>query len=201
MQLMCLAELQPQRVYAAYALVHVAAAAGGCRAQSDQEMVDYLASNLLVEYYVIDNTAVGNISNQWTGEMFLTNTGTSDVTSLSWQIYFCCIRLMEYDTTRPGPENGAELGDSGVEVYHVDGCLHKLQPMAEFTGLGAGVRLQLPFTAGDWMVSRTDAMPRQEPQHSHCVIVRPLSQRHIIACTFIKLPLPVLSVQMVRNDG
>ena len=131
-----------------------------CSGQTDQELVDYLASNLRVEYDVIDNTPVGDIGNQWTGEMFLTNTGDEAMTSLSWQIYFCCIRLMEYDTTRPGTGQGAELGDSGIEVYHVDGCLHKLQPMADFLGFAPDARLVLPFTAGDWSVSRTDTMPR-----------------------------------------
>ena len=78
----------------------------------------------------------------------------------SWEIYFCGIRLFERDTTAAGPEFGEELGDSRIEVYHVDGCLHKLVPLNNFQGFIPNQTVEMPFTAGDWMVSRTDMMPK-----------------------------------------
>ena len=87
-------------------------------------------------------------------------TGPREVSERDWEIYFCSIRIVQWDTLVEGPEVGEELGDCGIEVYHVDGCLHKLVPLNNFQGFRPNETIVMPFTAGDWCVSRTDIMPK-----------------------------------------
>ena len=123
--------------------------------------MDFLASNLKVDYIVYDNiNTVGELDNQWTGQINLTNAGEQTIIDTSWEIYFCAIRLFEWDVLRHGTEVGAELGDSSIEVYHVAGCLHKLVPMTTFAGFMPEQTVELPFKSEEWSIAVTDMMPR-----------------------------------------
>ena len=122
-----------------------------------QDVVDYLATHLHLQYDVITNEPVDG---QFQGKLTFTNTGSDDVSDTTWEIYFCSIRLFEETVLRESDAMGVELGDVGIQVFHVDGCLHKLAPTSDFTGFPAGEAVELPFKASHWTVARTDIMPK-----------------------------------------
>ena len=82
-------------------------------------------------------------------------------TDLDWEIYFCAIRIL-FPTiiTEEDPDVGVVFPDSNIIVYHVNGCLHKLKPLQNFTGFFPSIPIFLAYEASDWSVARTDVMPR-----------------------------------------
>jgi hexosaminidase len=123
---------------------------------SDQELVDNLARYLNIQYDVLDNFA--NTWKTFDGQLTFTNKGPDIPAgdSKPWSLFFCHVRFMEPDRIRP---NGAELGTTGLKVFHVNGCLHKIEPTSTFLGIVRDVPLYIPFRASDWEIARSDVMP------------------------------------------
>ncbi len=126
---------------------------------SGQELVDYLAEKLQLEYAVTTNLEDKAGYARTFGTITFTNTGMYDITDNSWEIYFCSIRLFEPETLWDFPLQGKELGTSKLAVYHINGCLHKISPMAGFTGFPSGVAVVADYVTSDWQSSRTDVSP------------------------------------------
>ena len=93
------------------------------------------------------------------GTLTFTNTGNTDVIDNSWEIFFCSIRLFEPETLASNPSLGKQLGTSNLAVYHINGCLHKISPMAGFSGFTMNVPVVADFVTSDWQSSRTDVSP------------------------------------------
>ncbi|XP_072028045.1 beta-hexosaminidase-like [Amphiura filiformis] len=130
-----------------------------CQLDTPQKIVDYLSSNLQVQYTITTNMEdIGGFA-RTKGFLTFTNNGNTDVTDTSWEIYFCSIRLFEPETLHADPLLGKELGTSKLAVYHINGCLHKISPMAGFTGLAMGVSVRADYVTSDWQSSRTDVSP------------------------------------------
>ena len=89
----------------------------------------------------------------------LKNIGNQRVEGGNWAIYFCSVRILE-PNHYPYPE-GLPLGTSGLTVFHINGCLFRLQPNEQFKGIPPYyTSLVIDFIAGIWTVSRTDLMPK-----------------------------------------
>lgn len=82
----------------------------------------------------------------------------------NWQLYFHLIRRIEHQVQH------------GVELQHIQGDLHRLQPLEDFAGLAPGETLNVQFISAPWMVSYSDFMPR-------AFITGPDQTPHIIANT------------------
>ena len=97
----------------------------------------------------------------YTGTLTLTNTGPEDVMGSDWEIYFCSVRLMfPLQLRGNGPDFGHLIGDTNIQIYHLNGCLHKFKPNNYFAGFKQNEKVLIPYEASDWSVSRTDIMPR-----------------------------------------
>ena len=125
-----------------------------------QQVIDYMSSNLQLQYDITTNLESVNDAPRCHGNLIFTNTGDEDITTdTPWEIYFCSVRIFEPDTLRDHPDQGKELGGSNLAVYHINGCLHKISPMAEFDGFNAGETVTAAYETADWQVSRTDISP------------------------------------------
>ena len=115
-----------------------------------------MARYLTVGYEVVDN--FNNTWRTFDGKLTLGNTGPDIPTgnATSWSLHFCHTRLFEPDNIRPG---GVDLAETGLRVFHLNGCLHKMTPTVSFVGLRKNEQLVIPFRAADWEVARTDIMP------------------------------------------
>ncbi|XP_013390455.1 uncharacterized protein LOC106158882 [Lingula anatina] len=120
-----------------------------------QQTLDYMGENLEIRYDVIDNTV--DTWKTYDAQISLTNKGLEPIEKGDWAIYFCHIRLIE-------PENlpypiGLAYKTAGMEIYHIKGCLFKLQPDAGFKTLSGGQRLDIKFRGQYWTIAVTDIMP------------------------------------------
>ncbi len=118
-----------------------------------QDDIDYLAENIAIRYNVLDNF---DSASTFSGEMFLENTGERTIQDIPWTLYYCDIRTMEPQDIDP---DGAELGDSGLKVFRVNGCLYKIEPQDEFLGFQPGEVLHIEFVASSFKIARTDSFP------------------------------------------
>ena len=124
-----------------------------------QERVDYIAEYLDITYKVEENFDFNTnteTKDHLRGSLLLRNTGNETITTGLWEIYFCHIRLFYNTSHNP---DGSLLGDSGLKVYHINGCLHKISPTVDFEDIGKGESLDVTFYAQFWEASRTDIMP------------------------------------------
>ena len=111
------------------------------------------------------------------GDLILQYEGEEPQLDLDWEIYFCAIRIL-FPTiiTEENPDVGVVFPESSVIVYHVNGCLHKIKPLSNFTGLWPQIPVFLPYQASDWSVARTDVMP-------HWYVVSPTGEAKTITST------------------
>ena len=128
-------------------------------ANADQNRINYIAEHLEITYKVeanFDFNTNTETKDHLRGSLLLRNTGDETITTGSWEIYFCHIRLF-YNTSHN--QHGSLLGDSGLKVYHINGCVHKISPTVDFEDIGKGESLNVTFYAQWWEASRTDIMP------------------------------------------
>lgn len=119
-----------------------------------QEMIDYLASNLQLRYRVVDNwldTPPAHLR----AEVNLTNVGDTTVDDTSWEMYFSHARLLQLLRVR----ERAQLGDTGLWVQHVNGYLHTIYPGVGFSGFLPGETVHVEFIAEAGEVARSDIFP------------------------------------------
>ncbi len=122
-----------------------------------QDNVNYIARNLGVTFHILENYVQDNPTFQWSGRIDFHNSGSEKITKGNWAIHFCFIRMLEPDFLPH--DDGVALGSSGIQAYHVNGCMFKLKPNDQFAGISVGDTLQVPFRASEWVVSVTDNMP------------------------------------------
>jgi len=91
--------------------------------------------------------------------MTLENTGSKPIPNGPWAIYLCHIRVIEPAHTKHNPDGYVIPGSHGIKVTHIDGCQHKFEPTATFSGLAGFQSLVVDFDAENWDVARTDVMP------------------------------------------
>lgn len=123
----------------------------------DQQTLDYIANSLGIRYDVIDN-----FQDTWKSyrvRMTLENTGSKPIPNGPWAIYLCHIRVIEPAHTKHNPDGYVIPGSHGIKVTHIDGCQHKFEPTATFSGLAGFQSLVVDFDAENWDVARTDVMP------------------------------------------
>ena len=123
----------------------------------NQATLDYVATNLMIRYDVLDN-----IQDSWRSyrvRLTLSNAGQNKIPNGPWAIYFCHIRIIEPTHTKHNPDGYVIPGGHGFKVTHLDGCGHKFEPTASFSGLAGGQVLVIDFDAENWNVARTDVMP------------------------------------------
>ena len=114
-----------------------------------QTDVDYIAAFLDIDYEVIDNYQ--NTTASYVAELTLTNTGPSPIATSGWQIYVTSFSIMGSITIQP---NGTELGNSRLIAYHIQGSLHRIEPMEGFQGIAPGAALKVRYiSAGTQVIS------------------------------------------------
>lgn len=85
--------------------------------KSDQHLVDYIAESLDVRYEIISNLV--NDWHNFTAKITLRNTGTRNLFSGNWELYFYSIQLIQ---PKDFPyANGFLINDCNMKVYHVGG--------------------------------------------------------------------------------
>ena len=119
---------------------------GGAQSTT-QDALDYLSNHLQVRYVVETNyesTPEGYARTY--GHISFTNTGTLDITDVTGlEIYLCSIRLFEPDYLADSPADSKELGASKLAVSHINGCMHKIFPVAGFMGFLSNVEVVAKF--------------------------------------------------------
>ena len=122
-------------------------------AEAQQDVVDYIAANIQPTFNVVTN--FGNSPNSLQAEIEFNNVGEQPVTNGDWAIYFCHIRLLFPEYFRvPNVAKGVALGNTGLRVYHVNGCLYRILPTPEFVTFPAGQATKVPLLSSDWMVRK-----------------------------------------------
>ena len=122
--------------------------------------VDYLAQNLQVQYSVLTNMESSDDGAPRTrGTIQLTNIGGYNISAMDWELYLCSIRMWEPDVLRENQDAAAPLGNTGLLVEHVSGCLHRIVPGNAFQGFIADMTLLVPFVTSDWQAAKTDISP------------------------------------------
>ncbi|CAH3143871.1 unnamed protein product [Pocillopora meandrina] len=123
----------------------------------EQATLDYIAANLGIRYDVLDN-----FQDTWKSyrvRMTLENSGSEAIPNGPWAIYLCHIRVIEPAHTKHNPSGYVIPGSHGIKVTHINGCQHKFEPTASFSGLAGFQSLMVDFDAENWNVARTDVMP------------------------------------------
>ncbi len=118
-----------------------------------------MSTNIEIKFDITTNFESVGESPRCHGTISFTNTGMSDVTDTSWEIYFCSVRIFEPDTLRDNPSEGVMFGNTNLKVYHINGCMHKISPTESFSGFIAGDTIEAPYQTADWQVARTDISP------------------------------------------
>ena len=114
-----------------------------------------MASHLDIRYDVVSNFPYD--TSAFDAQITLINTGNEAIKQGSWEIHFSHIRMIEPDHM-PNPD-GYQLGNSGLKVYHINGCAFKISPIASFQTIQPNGQLVVNFKAQNWEVVRTDVMP------------------------------------------
>ncbi len=120
-----------------------------------QDDIDYLATHLVVEYYVINNLV--DTDQSFEAQIDLTNNGTVPISKLDWNMYFGFWRLLE--PYRLPDDDGVLLGDSGMRAFHVNGYLFRMQPSDGFMEIQPGATLHIPIIGRLWHATRSDSIP------------------------------------------
>ncbi|XP_061190881.1 beta-hexosaminidase-like [Saccostrea echinata] len=120
----------------------------------DQSLVDYIAETLDVKFDVISNFV--DERRTFTSKLTLKNTGSQPITPEKWEIYFFAIRLVQpnefpYD-------DGLQLNDCKMKLFHVAGSLYKLCPMRDFL-LSKKDSTYCELDMKYWQSATTDTMP------------------------------------------
>ena len=122
--------------------------------------MDYLAEKLQVQYTVLSNMETGSDGGPRTSaSLQLTNIGQQNITDTSWELYLCSIRMWEPDVLKNTPGAVARLGDTGLRVEHVTGCLHRITADVTFRGFIHDMTLLVPFHTSDWQAAKSDVSP------------------------------------------
>ena len=123
----------------------------------DQDLVDYMASSLQLDYELVDNWE-SVPSSLCLVRVIISNTGQRDIEPIDqdWQIFFDHGRLV--DGTAHNPD-GVELEEFGLLVHHINGDLHKLTPTGDFPGWPADETTVIEFFAQSYQLSKTDVFP------------------------------------------
>ena len=128
---------------------------------ASQDVVDYLSEKLQVQYSVLSNMETASDGGpRAQASLQLTNIGNQNITDTSWELYLCSIRMWEPDTLKKNPGAVAKLGDTGLRVENVIGCLHRITADDDnFKGFIQDMTLLVPFQTSDWLAAKTDVSP------------------------------------------
>ncbi|ACE86226.1 family 20 glycosylhydrolase [Cellvibrio japonicus] len=113
-----------------------------------QAQLSQFARDAQLAFAPVSNFALGH--GQFQAQLTLNNQSAIALPAGKgdWRIYIHSIRKLH--------ENKV----AGLQIKHVQGDLHALEPSADFTGLAAGASLEVPYSGGNWIVSYSDFMPR-----------------------------------------
>ena len=114
----------------------------------NQAQLNELARSAELRFAPVSNLALGN--GQFQAQMSLHNRSAVALPAGKgdWRIYLHSVRKLN------------ETQVAGLQIKHVQGDLHALEPTPAFAGLAAGASLELPYSGGNWLVSYSDFMPR-----------------------------------------
>ena len=153
MSIMYTYKLQRVEMYKLFIFIVVSVPTFPACSQSD---VDYIASNLDVQFDVIDNLQDGTAS--FIADMSLKNAGAAPIKGGNWKIYMFQIRLVA-PSAYPYPD-GYIIPDTGFKLHHISGSLYSMEPVeGMFQSLNAGDEIVLRLKLSYWDVAVTDNMP------------------------------------------
>ncbi|MDO6488949.1 family 20 glycosylhydrolase [Colwellia sp. 6_MG-2023] len=116
-----------------------------------QSDIDNIANNLDVKYRVISNVPTqycdANVSDGACFEVELSFTAKEPIDTKGWSIYFSQISPVQ-----------SSISDE-FSVTHINGDLHKITLLNNFSGFKANETKKVTFRANFWMLSETDALP------------------------------------------
>lgn len=115
----------------------------------NQNDIDYMSSSVQIHYDVIDNLI--DTSLRYKARVTIHNNGDRAIHRGAWALYFCSIRILD-------PKD-VVVKEPGIKFSHINGCLHKMEPTADFKDLGPGSDVKVEFTVKYFAVARTDIMP------------------------------------------
>ena len=102
------------------------------------------AGNLRIQWEVLQNNYNGKA--QFKSVLRFTNAGNLAMPASGWKIYFNFARQIVPD-----------LVEGPVKIEHLNGDFFCMSPKDSFKGLATNATLEVPFVAGAWVVSFTDA--------------------------------------------
>ena len=118
---------------------------------ANQTDINNIAANLDVNYRVITNIPSdkcdAKIANGACFEVELSFTAKEVISAKDWSIHFSQI----------SPVQSSESKE--LKVTHLNGDLHQISLLDNFSGFKAGETKKVNFRANFWMLSETDAMP------------------------------------------
>ncbi len=124
---------------------------------SAQQRVDLLASQLEVNFTVVDNHGAQNgvackdMGAEWAScnkvTMTLVNDGPA-ITGHDWKMYLHSIRVI------------LKLETNDFTIKHVTGDLYEITPTASFKGFTKNEKIEIPMILEYWQLFETDFMPR-----------------------------------------
>lgn len=111
-----------------------------------QSELDNFANSFQVRYALVSNFM--DKPSTFSATITLDNQSAIALKQGNWQLYFHSIRKLD---TRE---------QQGLKVEHVQGDLHRISALKNFSGIEPGQQLVLEVQGAPWIVSYTDFMPR-----------------------------------------
>ncbi|KAJ8306902.1 hypothetical protein KUTeg_014986 [Tegillarca granosa] len=121
--------------------------------KNNQTMVDKIASNIQIQYQIIDN------KEGCTQKIIIINKGCENITvDEDWAIYFYSFGLIEA-TLYPYP-GGLLFRTPGLRIHHLSGYLYKITPDKEkFENLVLNANISIQFKSRNFISTKTDVLP------------------------------------------
>ena len=122
---------------------------------ANQRNIDDIAQHLDIKYRLVSNVPTdrcdAKITDSACFEVELTFTAKKAIQAKGWSIYFSHISPVQSPVQ-------SSLGDE-FSVTHLNGDLHQISLLENFSGFKAGESKSVIFRANFWMLSETDALP------------------------------------------
>lgn len=114
---------------------------------SEQQLADF--TNQTQWYFAVESNLLPE-AGRFRGRIELENHSSYDLPAgaADWAWYFHSVRKID------------SVEQHGLQLDHIQGDLHRIQPTADFAGLPGGEQLQLTFVSAPWIISYSDWMPR-----------------------------------------
>nr|ABE96869.1 beta-N-acetylhexosaminidase [proteobacterium AI21] len=114
---------------------------------SQQQLDDFTAHTQW--FFAVESNLLPEAA-RFRGRIELNNHSSYDLPAgaADWAWYFHSVRKI------------GSVEQHGLQLEHIQGDLHRIQPTADFAGLARGEQLQLTFVSAPWIISYSDWMPR-----------------------------------------